>query len=66
MHAAARHRLDQPTRDRIRLLLATTPERRVTALLGISRQTLGRLLAGLPVLAGTIALVRERLREIAE
>lgn len=66
MQAASRHHLDLATRERIRHLLTTIPERRVTALLGISRQTLGRVLAGLPVLAGTIALIRERLREHGE
>lgn len=53
--------LSGPDTARIRLLLRSQGESTTAARLGIARQTLGRLLAGLPVQRGTLALVRERL-----
>jgi hypothetical protein len=48
-------------RDRIRELIAREGERGATAHLRISRQTLARALAGLPIQTGTEALIRQRL-----
>lgn len=61
----ARASLPDAAQNKIRDLLRTLPERKVSSMLGISRQTLGRCLAGMPVLRGTVALVTQRLDEIA-
>lgn len=45
-------------RQRIAALLATRSEREVVAVLGTTRQTLPRVLAGLPVRRGTLALIQ--------
>jgi hypothetical protein len=47
--------------QRIRAFMAARGETTTAALLGVSRQTLGRLLAGLPVHRGTVLVVREGL-----
>lgn len=48
-------------RERIAALVRESGERVALEQLGISRQTLGRCLGGLPVYPGTIALVVQRL-----
>jgi hypothetical protein len=48
-------------RQEIRQLVAVLGERPTVGLLQVSRQTLGRLLGGLPVSRGTLAVLRERL-----
>lgn len=48
-------------RQEIRELVAVLGERPTVGLLQVSRQTLGRLLGGLPVSRGTLAVLRERL-----
>jgi hypothetical protein len=50
-----------PIRRRVRELHRTVGERHTLARLGISRPTLYRLLASLPITAGSMALVRQRL-----
>jgi hypothetical protein len=53
-----------PTQDRqaVAALVREHGENAALEQLGISRQTLGRCLGGLPVLRGTVALVQQRLR----
>lgn len=48
----------------VRRVVAVRGEREAATLLQISRQTLGRCLAALPINRGTAVLVRERLRAI--
>ena len=48
-------------RSRLRQLVESTGERPVCTALGIPRATLARLLAGLRVRRGTVALLRARL-----
>lgn len=51
-------------RARLRELITTSSETVVAAALRISRQTLGRSLAGLPLRRGSVALIRARLHLI--
>lgn len=50
--------------DALRLLVARIGEPRTVELMGVSRMTLPRALAGLPVQRGTAALIELRLAEI--
>lgn len=50
--------------DALRLLVSKIGESRTLALLGVSRATLPRALAGLPVHRGTSTLIRLRLQEL--
>ena len=47
----------------VRALVDQGSEARAATELGVSRQTLARIIAGLPVQPGTAALVRERMTE---
>lgn len=47
--------------DRVRVMLRTEHEAVVASRLGLSRPTLARLVAGMPLQPGSLALVRERL-----
>jgi hypothetical protein len=51
----------QDVRDAITALLAAHGEAATVDRLGVDRQTFARVLAGLPVRRGTLALVRESL-----
>jgi len=53
--------VSKPDRDQITALIRDNGEPATIARLGISRQTLYRVVAGLPVYPGTHALIRERL-----
>jgi len=54
--------LPNPLRQRIAALIARDGERTTRARLGgIARQTIARAIAGLPIAAGTHALLRQRL-----
>lgn len=52
-------------RQRCAALLNGRSEREVVAALRINRQTFARILAGLPVRAGSLAMVRQELDRIA-
>jgi len=53
--------LPLPLRDRLRALVAREGKRLTLARLGVSRQSLARALAGLPLYPGTRALIRQAL-----
>ena len=48
-------------RRQVRALVASGGERSAVVRLGISRQTLARAIAGLPLTAGTHALIRQNI-----
>jgi len=51
--------VSDPHRDRIRELIDEYGEREAARLLGLVRHTMVRVVAGLPVRAGTVALVAQ-------
>ncbi len=56
-----------PEEQRLRVLsLVRVSERHAVAALGVSRATVCRLVAGLPVQAGTLALVREAMQRLLD
>lgn len=53
--------LPEYLRSRLAAIVSRDGEHRAVALLGVPRSTLARALAGLPLLAGSHALIRARL-----